>query len=103
MTYKIIIEPIFKRDYKRITASHPRIKDELFGVLRELETTGKVSAQYDPHLLVQPGGNYTGYMEFHLAEGRYDVLVIYKPHHTNPSIRLVRMGTHEDLFQGPAL
>lgn len=39
-------------------------------------------------------------MDFHLSDGQVDVVVLYMPHKTNPSIRLVRMGTHEDLFQG---
>ena len=40
-------------------------------------------------------------MEFHLAEGDFDVIVIYQTHHSNPSIRMVRIGKHRDLFQGP--
>jgi len=103
MTYQLVFEPSFKRDYKRVVAMHPQVKGELLGALRELEATGGVSDQYRPHLLVHAGGNYTGHMEFHLAEGRYDVIVIYQPHHTNPSVRLVRMGRHRDLFQGPVL
>lgn len=103
MAYKLVYEPIFRRDYKHVVSLHPQVREELIGALRELEASGSVSEQYKPHLLVHPGGNYTGHMEFHLAEGRYDVIVIYQPHHTNPSIRLVRMGRHRDLFQGPVL
>ncbi|MDO4405391.1 MAG: type II toxin-antitoxin system mRNA interferase toxin, RelE/StbE family [Atopobiaceae bacterium] len=103
MAYQIIFEPTFKSDYKHIVSLHPQIKDELYSALKELEANGRVPSGYNPHLLVHPGGNYTGHMEFHLAEGRYDVIVIYQPHHTNPSVRMVRMGKHEDLFQGPTL
>lgn len=103
MAYQLIFEPAFRRDYKRVTAAQPQIKAELLAALRELEASGSVSAQYKPHLLVHSGGNYTGHMEFHLAEGRYDVIVIYQPHHTNPSVRMVRMGKHRELFQGPTL
>lgn len=39
-------------------------------------------------------------MEFHIAEGVFDVLVIYMPHKTNPSIRFVRMGSHAEFFHG---
>ncbi|WP_318531435.1 hypothetical protein [Ligilactobacillus salivarius] len=28
------------------------------------------------------------------------MLVIYNPHKTNPAIRMIRIGTHKDLFQG---
>ena len=103
MGYQIIIEPAFKRDYKRVVAAQPQIKRELFEALKELELHGKVPDAYNPHLLVQPDANYTGHMEFHLAEGKYDVIVIYQPHHSNPSIRMVRMGKREELFQGPLL
>lgn len=103
MAYRIVIEPAFKRDYKRIVAAQPQIKTELFEALKELERYGKVPDAYNPHLLVHPGSNYTGHMEFHLAEGSYDVIVIYKPQHSNPNIRMVRMGKHQDLFQGPVL
>ena len=40
-------------------------------------------------------------MEFHLADGMVDVLVLFMPHRSNPVIRLVRMGSHQELFQGP--
>ncbi|MBR3317169.1 MAG: type II toxin-antitoxin system YafQ family toxin [Atopobiaceae bacterium] len=103
MAYEIVFEPQFKRDYKRVIAQRPSIKGELFMALQELEAHGKVPDGYKPHLLIQHGGNYTGHMEFHLAEGRYDVIVIYQPHHTNPSVRMVRMGKHRELFQSPTL
>ncbi len=42
-----------------------------------------------------------GHIDFHLSDGLVDVVVLYLPHKTNPVIRLVRMGSHEELFQGP--
>ena len=103
MAYQIVFEHAFKSDYKRVVALHPQIKNELYDALKELEADGKVSEGYNPHRLIQPGGNYTGHMEFHLAEGKYDVIVIYQPHHTSPSVRMVRMGKHRELFQGRVL
>ena len=47
------------------------------------------------------GGNYNGHIDFHLSDGLVDVVVLYLPHKTNPVIRLVRMGSHQELFQGP--
>ena len=49
-----------------------------------------------------PGGNYNGHIDFHLSDGLVDVVVLYLPHKTNPVIRLVRMGTHQELFSGSA-
>jgi mRNA-degrading endonuclease YafQ of YafQ-DinJ toxin-antitoxin module len=57
MAYKLVYEPIFRRDYKRVVSLHPQVREELIGALRELEASGSVSEQYKPHLLVHPGGN----------------------------------------------
>lgn len=69
----------------------------------ELVENGVVPEEYRPHALVNPGGNYNGHIDFHLSDGKVDVLVLYMPHKTNPVIQLVRMGTHEELFAGPML
>ena len=62
---------------------------------------GSLPAEYGAHELSNPGGNYNGRIDFHLSDGLVDVVVLYLPHKTNPVIRLVRMGSHEELFQGP--
>ena len=96
-------EPQFRRDYKRVMREHPHLKPEFLAAVRELIATGRVPDEYRPHKLVNPGGNYNGHVDFHLSDGRIDVLVLYVPHKTNPTIRLVRMGTHRELFQGEYL
>ena len=101
--YDIRVEPVFKADYKRITAAHPHIKKELKAAIDELAEHGVVSEEYHPHVLSNPGGNYNGHIDFHLSDGKIDVLVLYMPHKTSPIIRLVRMGSHEELFSGPML
>lgn len=99
--FEIKIEPIFKSDYARVTKKHPEIKTEFRAAVAELMKNGKVPEEYRPHELNNPGGNYNGHMDFHLSDGFVDVVVLYMPHKTNPVIRLVRMGSHADLFQGP--
>lgn len=101
--YRIQIEPVFKADYKRVTAVHPHIKTELKAAIDELAHNGRVPSGYRPHELTNPGGNYNGHIDFHLSDGKVDVLVLYMPHKTSPIIRLVRMGGHEELFSGPML
>lgn len=98
--FQIKVEASFKADYKRVAQSHPEIRRELARAVELLRSDGALPEGYSPHELASPGGNYNGHMEFHLAEGRFDVLVIYMPHKTSLSIRLVRMGSHEELFQG---
>ena len=95
---EVKFEKAFKADYKRIKRENPAAVREFGHVLKTLLEDGKIPSEYNPHLLDNPKANYTGYMGFHLAEGAFDVLVIYMPHKTNPIIRFVRMGSHAELF-----
>lgn len=99
--FEIAVESSFKADYKRVVRNHPHLRDEVQAAIAELAAHGEVPASYNPHVLSNLGGNYNGHVEFHLLDGKVDVLVLYLPHKTNPVIRLVRMGSHNDLFQGP--
>ncbi|KRK34639.1 hypothetical protein FC07_GL000390 [Loigolactobacillus bifermentans DSM 20003] len=74
--------------------------NDLLSAFDLLIKTGQVTEAYTPHLLNNKGGNYNNLLEFHLSDGKVDVLVIYKTHHTNPVIRFVRIGPHSQLFQG---
>lgn len=99
--FSIKYEPIFKADFKRVMRAHPELLGEFKAAAAELAAHGRVPEQYRPHELVNPGGNYSGHIDFHLSDGLVDVIVLYLPHRTNPIIRLVRMGAHGELFQGP--
>lgn len=101
--FEIRVEPAFKADYARTMKRHPQLKSEFKEAVSELVRTGTVPAEYGPHELDNPGGNYNGHIDFHLSDGMVDVVVLYMPHKTNPIIRLVRMGSHDELFQGPLL
>ncbi len=98
--YEVKPELQFQRDYRSVMRRHPELKQDFLTAVRELTQTGRVSEQYRPHMLDNPGGNYNGHMDFHLSDGKTDVIVLYVPHKTNPVIRLVRMGSHKELFQG---
>lgn len=101
MRYEFKFEAAFKADYKREMRLHPSLKTEFRAALQELAANGTVPEEYSPHRLDKPGGNYSGYVDFHLSDGETDVIVLYLPHKTNPVIRFVRMGPHSLLFQGP--
>jgi len=98
--FYIKVEPAFKSDYKRVVKKWPQVRAELKEAVAQLAQNGSLPAAYNPHLLVNSNANYTNHMEFHLAGGECDVLVLYVPHKTNPVIRLVRMGSHKELFDG---
>ena len=101
--FEIIVEDQFKKDYKQVTRKHAQIIPEFKVAVRQLIEFGEVPAEYKPHELTNTGGNYNGHIDFHLSDGKVDVIVLYMPHKTNPTIRLVRMGSHKDLFQGKCL
>lgn len=79
------------------------MRGEFKEAVSELMRTGAVPNEYGPHELSNPGGNYNGHIDFHLSDGMVDVVVLYMPHKSNPIIRLVRMGSHDELFQGPLI
>jgi mRNA interferase YafQ len=83
----------FRRDYKRTKAT-PRHKDietllpEIVGLLAEDQP---LLLKHHDHAL---GGNWKDYRECHLKP---DLLLIYK-RPDKDTLRLVRMGTHSELF-----
>lgn len=99
--YILTYDSQFKIDYKKLKKEHPELKPDLKNVLEQLRNKGTVEASYHPHILNNWGGNYNGHYELHLSDDKVDVLVLYLPHKTNPTIRLVRLGSHGELFQGP--
>jgi len=81
----------FKKDLKRF--SHDKKKlIALNDVIKKLEQTGEVQAEYYPHPLK---GEYTGIMEFHI-QSNFLLLWIDKDTRT---IKLVRLGSHFELFK----
>lgn len=99
--YQIILEPAFELDYKELKRRHPELLPDFRDAIRQLALFGIVGEEYKPHILDNPGGLYNGNYEFHLSDGVVDILVVYMPHKTNPAIRLVRIGSHLQLFSGP--
>lgn len=93
----------FQTDFKRISRRIPQIVTELEYVIKAIEEYGHVPESYNPHMLDHPRGIYSGYAEFHLAEGKMDVLVIYSERPEASTIRFIRMGSHDELFDGPLL
>lgn len=86
-------------DANRWAKKFPKIWDEIKAVMDDIKETGSVPEEYDPHLLTNPMLNYTGYDEFHLLDNdKICLLVIYKLKANKSYCRLVRLGTHEELF-----
>ena len=80
----------FKKDLKRYQNRKSKI-DALQEVLKHLKKNGKVPSEYKPHQLT---GNYKGHMECHIED---NFLLIWIDE-TQNLIKLVRLGTHHELF-----
>lgn len=80
----------FKKDLKRYLHSANKLL-ALKVVTKSLEETGRVPAVYSPHKLHGP---YEGCLECHIED---DFLLIWIDESTN-IIKLVRLGSHHELF-----
>lgn len=80
----------FKKDLKRYLNKPSKLK-ALKEVTISLEQTGTVPNEFFPHRLV---GNYKGCIECHIED---DFLLIWIDETAN-IIKLVRLGTHHELF-----
>ena len=90
MKKKIIPSTKFKKDQKRYRHNIEKMK-KLYDHLVILEETGHVPQEYQPHML---SGNYKGFMECHVED---NFLLIWIDE-TSDIIKLVRLGTHYELF-----
>ncbi|KAB5607459.1 type II toxin-antitoxin system YafQ family toxin [Bifidobacterium jacchi] len=99
MTYRIVFEPQFNADYTKLSRKHPELMDDLDDAIDYLQEYGELPEGYTPHVLDNSGGNYNGHWEFHLA-GNIDVLVLFWKRVDRTVIRMVRIGSHSELFQG---
>ena len=85
----------FKRDYKRMQSS-PRYRDDLGtllpSVLDKLAADQELDSKLKDHALT---GELSGYRECHL---RPDLLLVYAKADAPPSLILMRIGSHSELF-----
>ena len=91
MKYKLSFGSKFKRDFK-IIEKRGYLLDPFVTALKILESEGKLPAKYNPHKL---SGNYVNCWECHL---RPDWLLIWQLDETLREIKMIRTGTHSDLF-----
>ena len=88
--YTIKMTGQFKKDLKRIQNRLEKIK-HLKEVLLLLQENGTLPDKYYPHKLT---GNWAGFMECHVES---DLLLIWLDPEENV-IKLVRLGSHSELF-----
>ena len=81
----------FKKDLKRVQKNPGKI-ESLEKVLKILKAGKLPPKEYKPHLLT---GNYKGYMECHVEN---DLLLIWLDESAD-LIKLIRLGSHSELFR----
>jgi mRNA interferase YafQ len=85
----------FKRDYKKLQSS-PRYRNDLEtalpAVLDELVADQALDQMFKDHALT---GEMAGFRECHL---RPDLLLVYAKAEDPPSLKLMRLGSHSELF-----
>ena len=90
--YELEYSGQFKKDLKKVIKRGLDIK-EMRTVLNYLEKDGQVPESYRPHIL---SGKFSGIWDCHIAP---DWLLMYDITTTIQLVRLVRTGTHSDLFK----
>ena len=91
MAYKLLTTHQFEKDLKRCKKRGLPI-DKLKEVINKLVTTGRVPAQFRPHLL---HGNKDRQWECHI---QLDWLLIWEQNNTELTLLMMNTGTHADLF-----
>lgn len=87
---KLIYSSRYKKDFKRYRNQPYKLK-ALIGVLRLLEEGSPIPLTMHPRMLT---GDYAGCMECHIGN---DFLLIWIDE-TADVVRLLRLGTHSELF-----
>ena len=83
------------RQFKKVLKKYQNRADKIASlsiILSMLQETGTVSSKHKPHMLA---GEYKGFMECHVEN---DLLLIWLDD-TEHIIKLVRLGTHSELFR----
>ena len=91
MSYTLSFTTQFKRDFKTCKKRNYPIA-EIQAVFSLLETGEILPARYKPHKL---SGNYAGCWECHIKS---DWLLIWEKDTQQKEIKLIRTGTHTNLF-----
>ena len=84
--YEIKAEDTFIQDVNRWSKKVPELWDEIQAITSYMQETGEIPEEYDPHLLTNEELNYVGYF------------VIHTKNRNKKVFRLVRLGSHNELF-----
>ena len=87
-----------KADVNRWKPKVSGLQAELRAAIDYVLEYGEIPDEYNPHELTDPSLPYTGDWDFHLFDGKIDLLVIYTTIHKQRGFRFIRLGSHTELF-----
>lgn len=96
--FNVFPEDTFIKDVDRWSKVIPNLWDEIDALVSVIIETGEVPEEYNPHFLDNPELNYAGYFDLHLLDGKIDLVIIYTESQKRRTFRLIRLGSHEELF-----
>lgn len=91
MLYSVEYTNRFKKDVKRCHKRGFNLS-ELSVIIDQLQRTGKVSSNHQPHKLK---GNYSGLWECHVQP---DWILVWEQNNEKLTLLFMYTGTHADLF-----
>ncbi|KRL79508.1 type II toxin-antitoxin system YafQ family toxin [Ligilactobacillus equi] len=96
--WQIRYDQEFINDVRYWKTQVSNLREELQAITEYILEYGEVPEEYNPHLLVDPSLPYNGNMDFHLFDGKLDLLVIYTEIEKKKIFRFIRLGSHKQLF-----
>lgn len=96
--WQISFDRQFKLDVNRWNKKVNNLQDELHRIIDYILEYGEIPEEYDLHQLVDPSLPYTGNMDFHLFDGKSDLLIIYTEINRRKVFRFMRLGNYNELF-----
>ncbi|WP_251574385.1 type II toxin-antitoxin system mRNA interferase toxin, RelE/StbE family [Limosilactobacillus agrestimuris] len=96
--WKVSFDRQFKIDVNNCRKKVDNLQVELRGIVDYILEYGEIPEEYNPHELIDSSLPYTGNMDFHLFNGKIDLLIIYTEINKCKVFRFMRLGTHNELF-----
>ncbi|MCC4421095.1 type II toxin-antitoxin system YafQ family toxin [Limosilactobacillus reuteri] len=96
--WKVSFDRQFQLDVNKWKNQVADLQGELRDIVDYILEYGEIPSEYNPHKLTDPTLPYTGSMDFHLFDGKIDLLVIYTEINKHRIFRFMRLGSHNDLF-----
>ena len=96
--WRISYDRQFKLDVNNWRKRVDNLQTELRGIIDYILEYGEIPEEYDPHKLVDSSLPYTGNMDFHLLDGKVDLIIIYTEINKRKVFRFMRLGGHNELF-----